>query len=118
MEFKTSLSNIYITLITSANEESEEDYNSNDETKSYQQREKQSTTIDLFNIVRIVQEITLADNPISSTEKPTWYYVEMFHSPIARPLESNEPIANLIGLTEVNLREFNELIINLANFSG
>lgn len=36
MEHKTKLSNIYITLITSENEEGEKDYNSNDETKSYQ----------------------------------------------------------------------------------
>jgi hypothetical protein len=42
----------------------------------------------------------------------------MFHSLIARPLESNEPITNLIGLIKINLREFNEPIINLANLSG
>jgi hypothetical protein len=71
MEHKSSLSNKDITLITSDNEKNEEDYNSNDETKSYQQWEEQSTTIDLFNIIGIVQEIILANNPISSTEKPT-----------------------------------------------
>jgi hypothetical protein len=65
MERKTSLSNTYITLITSDNEEGEEDYNSNDETKSYQQWEKQYTTIELLNIVGIVQEIIPTDNPIS-----------------------------------------------------
>jgi hypothetical protein len=65
MEHKTSLSNIYITLITSDNEKGEEDYNSNDETKSYQQWEEQYTTIELLNIVGIVQEIILTNNPIS-----------------------------------------------------
>ncbi len=118
MERKTSLSNTYITLITSDNEEGEEDYNSNDETKSYQQWEKQYTTIELLNMVGIVQEIIPTDNPISWTKKPTWYSMEMFHSPIARPLESNEPITNLIGITKINLREFNEPTINLANFGG
>jgi len=44
--------------------------------------------------------------------------MEMFHNPIARPLESNEPITNLIGNTKINLKEFNEPTINLANFGG
>jgi hypothetical protein len=109
MEHKTSFSNIYITLITSDNEEGEEEYNSNDETKSYQQWDEPYTTIELLNIVGIVQEITPTDNPISSTEKPTQYYVEMFHSLIARPLESNEPITNLIGIIKVNLRNLMNL---------
>lgn len=43
--------------------------------------------------------------------------MEIFHSLIVRPLELNEATKNPIAFIEVGLREFDELIINLANFN-
>jgi len=43
--------------------------------------------------------------------------VEMLHNHVARPLKPNEFTINYTRLIEVSLREFDECIINLANFS-
>jgi hypothetical protein len=43
--------------------------------------------------------------------------VEMPHNPITRPLKPNELTINHTKLIEVSLREFDECIINLADFS-
>ncbi len=69
------------------------------------------------NKARTILKTTSTNNPTSLVEEPTWYYVEMPHNPIARPLKPDEPIINHTRLIEVNLRESNECIINLADFS-
>jgi hypothetical protein len=43
--------------------------------------------------------------------------VEMLHNPIARPLKPNELKINHTRLIEISLREFDECIINLVDFS-
>ncbi len=47
----------------------------NEEVKGNQQWEEQSITIDLWNMVGIVQEITPMDNPTSWTKKP-WMWIQ------------------------------------------
>jgi hypothetical protein len=56
----------------------------------------------VINIAITIQEITPIDNPTTSIEEPTQYYVEMHHSPIAMSLELDKPSTIPFGLMKAS----------------
>jgi hypothetical protein len=71
----------------------------------------------LSNIIETIQEITPTDNPTTLAKRPTQYYMEMLHILIARPLKPYEPTTNPTRLTKVGLKQYDESVINLVDYS-